>query len=394
MFRQACWIAAIIFMLTGDLLADRGVVVTKSGETYDGDVHEDDQNVTIRIRGIDTVVPRSNVSSIKYHADYDVEFAERLGKLDATDIKGRIALAREAFDQRRYDLAREATHDALRIEPNNREATDFLDLVERQIRLERSGAAPPDRGAPPARAPAPRGAAPPRNLLSADDINTIRQRELTPSDTHVRITLQGDVKKRFADQQNIPFAEFNRLPAVEQAIRIIDQGDADMRRQGKVTSDPASLAEFKRFVQPIVLSQCAGSGCHGGPGAGRLVLYAPADSDPVTYTNFYILTQFQGPAQGPSAAGVFGSSARKMIERGHGDRSLLANFGLPVNIAEYDHPDVGGKPIPPVFRNKQDSRYEQILRWMDKTLSPIAPNYGVDFRPPTAATQPATRPGE
>src|SRR5262245_16654987 len=129
MVRQACWIAAIVVMLSGALLADRGVVVTKSGETYEGDIHEDDQNVTITIRGIDTVVPRANVASIRYHSDYDVEFRDRLAKVEATDIKGRITLSREAFDRKRYDLALEAINDALRVDPNNREAADFRDLI-------------------------------------------------------------------------------------------------------------------------------------------------------------------------------------------------------------------------------------------------------------------------
>lgn len=391
MSRRACCAAAFICVLSGILLAEPGVVVTKDGTTYEGDVREDDQNVIITIRGIETVVPRSNIGSLKYSAKQDEEFRQRLAKLEANDVKGRIALARQAFNRRRYDLAREAINDALRIDPNNRDATEFADLVERQIRLERAaGAAPVPPAAP--RPAAPRGSAPQRALLSADDINLIRQKELRSSDNGVRITFQSDVKKRFAERENIPFADFNRLPPAQQAIDIIDHGDESMRRQVRITTDPSSLAEFKRAVQPVVLSHCATSGCHGGAAGGNFTLHGAADSDAVSYTNFYILTQYQRAAQGPGTGGVFSSSARRMIERGHGELSLLANYGLPVNIAEYDHPDVGSKPVQPTFRNKQDPRYEQIVSWMDKTLAPVSPDYGISFTIPAPATEPASRP--
>jgi hypothetical protein len=129
------------------------------------------------------------------------------------------------------------------------------------------------------------------------------------------------------------------------------------------------------------------------------MLYAPADSDAVAYTNFYILTQFQSRAPGRGDQGMFGSSTRKLIERGRGDSALLTNYGLPNNVAEFDHPPVGGKPVQPVFRNKSDQRYEQIVRWMNQTLPRIEPDYDIDFPLPRAAmpaatttTQPATEP--
>jgi hypothetical protein len=367
------------------LLAEPGTVLTKDGTAYQGDIHEDEQNVTVVIRGVETVIPRADIESIKYQSDYANEFRKRLAALEATDIKGRIALSREAFDQRRYDLAREGLNDALRIDPNNREATDLLDLVERQIRLERAGAGAPPAGAPP-RAPVTRPAAAPRRVLSAEDINTIRQKELRSSDTAVRITFQGDVKRRFADKENMPFTEFNRLPPLQQAFQIIDDGDEQMRQQVRIVSDPSAITEYKRLVQPLILSNCATAACHGGPAGGKFQLYAPADSDAVTYTNFYILTQYARGAEGPNSGGVFGGSSRRLIERGAGDRSLLANYGLPVTVAEYDHPDVGGKPIQPIFRNKQDPRYEQIVNWMNKTLTPVWPTFGIEFPLPGAAT--------
>ena len=178
----------------------------------------------------------------------------------------------------------------------------MLDLVERQVRLERAAAAGEPEGAravqPPRTAPAPSAA---RRLLTPDDINTIRQHELQTDDTGVRISFQGDVRKRYAEQNNMTFAEFNRLAPIEQARRILKSDDPAMRRQVRITSDPSSLAEYKRRVQPLVLSQCATSGCHGGSAGGDFVLHSPADSDAVAYTNFYILQQYQRRVEGRPA---------------------------------------------------------------------------------------------
>jgi hypothetical protein len=392
MSRRA-WLATVVILALGALvLAEPGVVITKDGTTFEGDVIEDDQRVTVTIRGIETVIPRSEVLSLKYRAAYEEEFRLRLAGLQPTDLAGRVALSRDAFDQRRYDLAREALLSALAIDPNNREATDFLELVERQIRLERTAPAAPGPARVASRPPQRPPSGGERRVLSPEDINLIRQQELREDDTGVRITIPTEVKKQFAEQHNTPFSEFNRLSSVHQALQIINEGDPDMKRQIRIASDPASLAEFKRLVQPAVLSHCATSGCHGSAAGGALVLYNPADSDALTYTNFYILSQYQHRTQGSEPGGVFSGSSRKMIERGSADRSLLLNYGLPIAMAEYDHPEVGGKPIQPALRNRQDPRYEQIRRWMDQTLSPIAPNYGINFTLPGAATVPSTLP--
>jgi hypothetical protein len=397
--RRAILAGAVLLLVVVNLAqlaaGEPGVVVARDGSTYEGDVTETEEEVTITRHGVQTVLPRKDVVSIRYNANYETEFRDRLAKLEANDVKGRIALAREAFDERRYDLARDALHDALRVDPNSREATDMLEIVERQIRLER--AAPPRPADRAATRPAPQTRGGPlhgeRRLLTQDDINVIRQKELKRNDSGVRISIPLEVRRRFAEQQNMTYADFNRLPPVEQAIRVIDEGDQEMRRQVRVQSDPSALVDFKRSVQPIVLGGCATSACHGGPAGGDFMLFSPADSDAVAYTNFYILTQYTGRAQGTiPPGGVFGSSMRKMIERGRGDMSLLASYGLPVNVAEFDHPEVGGKSIQPLFRNKQDQRYQQIVNWMDNSLLRIEPNYEINYALPRASTQPATQP--
>lgn len=373
-------------LIGGTLLAAPAIVITKDGQTFDGDVSEVGNSIHITIHGVTTVIPKSGVAEIRYRGDYTEEFRKRMSRLAMDDVAGRITLAREAFDQRRYDLAREALNDAIRVDPNSPEAYEILALVQRQMQLEQAGAAPlparqPDATAPPTTRPAPLHS----RLLSADQINIIRQYELKATDNGVRITFQGDVRKAFADMQKIPFAEFTRRPPVQQALDIIQNGTEAMRGQIRIATDPSSLAEWKR-VQPMILSGCATTGCHGGPAGGALTLFSPAETDPLAYTNFFILQQYQ--KQVDPGDTIFGGGTR-MIDRGHADDSLLASYGLPASISRHDHPPVGGRPINAMFRGTNDPRYEQLARWINQTLRPIQPNYGIELPHAPPATRPA-----
>jgi hypothetical protein len=376
------------------LLAQPGVVTTRDGQAFDGDVREETDSIHITIHGVTTVIPRNRVLQIRWKGDYAAEFRARLAKLASDDVGGRIALARDAFGKGRYDLSRDALEQSLKIDPNSKDAYDMLDLVQQQIRLERSRSTtrPATDGATAQTRPAAFIPASERKLLSPDQINIIRQQELKPTDNGVRITFQGDVKKAFAESQNMTFAQFNRLPPVQQALAIIERGTEDMRRQVRIASDPSSISEFKK-IQPLILSGCATSGCHGGHAGGDFVLHSPADTDPLVYTNFLILQKYQ--QQVGQGEAIFGGGTRRLIDRGHGDQSLLATYGFSGGAA-IDHPPVGGRQINSLFRNKDDPRYQQLVRWMNDSLKRIEPNYGIEYGVPRTTTRPAaaTAPAE
>jgi len=385
---------AVLLVLAALLHAKPGVVKTTDGQTYEGDVTEEGTTVTVKTRKVPIVIQRANIQSIEYLGTLDEQFNQRIARLDAKDANGRVTVARWAFDQGRYDLARQALESALTLEPNNRDANAMMDSVRLQIRLERSkqnaatrGVTPP--GLRPATEPSPTATQPPattgnidpRVLLSADDINAIRQFELNETDTHVRINFAKDVKKRFTVMENMRLQDFNALPQFEQLQRILQHGTPDMKQDVRIVSDPSSVLEYRRSVQQLILGSCATSGCHGAAGAGGLMLYSPADSEAVTYTNFFILQTWSrvvGRQQGPFAAGE-----RRLIDRIEPGNSLLLNFGLPPNIAEQDHPQVSGYRA--IFRNRDDNGYRRVETWIRDGLRPVKPDYGITYTPPQRA---------
>lgn len=387
---------AVLLLLAALLRAKPGVVTTRDGQSYGGDVTEDRATVTVKTRGVPVIIQRADVESIEYLGTLDEQYAQRMARLDAKDVNGRVTVARWAFDEGRYDLARNALESALTLEPSHRDANVMMESVRVQIRLERSkkdadAAADARRKAAtgPATAPATVAATVPdradqRSLLTADDVNAIRQFELKRSDTHVRINFARDVKKRFTTAANMRPQEFNALPQFEQLQRILREGPADMRQDVRIVSDPSSLLEYRRSVQSLVLGSCATSGCHGAAGAGGLMLYAPADSEAVTYTNFFILQKYAiEPERQP---GPFGAGERRLIDRIKPSNSLLLNYGLPANIAEFDHPQVSG--YRPIFRNRDDNGYRRIADWISSSLISVTPDYGIDYTPPQRPREP------
>src|SRR5690242_9953970 len=76
--------------------ARQGIVKTKNGQTYEGDVAEQSNgSVTVTIKGIQTKVAQADIASVTYPEDYDKQLADKRAKLDKNDVKGRLTLARD-----------------------------------------------------------------------------------------------------------------------------------------------------------------------------------------------------------------------------------------------------------------------------------------------------------
>ena len=376
---------AAVFAGASLLLAATGTVKTNDGRSLTGDIKEADGQVLITTKGGQLTIPRDQVASIAYDTNFEKEYADRYAKLATEDVAGRVELGRYAFEQKQYDRAREVLEEALRIEPANASAAEMLTIVRSQIRL---GNAPP--AVPPVSRPAvtdgttqPAGKPPApgdKKLVDADTINLIRQRELRNSDTGVRFQFANGVEQKFARFNNQKIADFRKLTPIERATDILGKGDDAMKADVKIVNDPAAIVVFRKTVQPLILNGCSTSSCHGG-GAGGVIFYSPADNDAVSYTNFLTLAKFTKKVETNSS---FGSGARAMIERGGGDRSLLANYLLSQDVAEVDHPAAGG--YTGVVRSKDDQRYKAVVEWMNTGLGPTVADYAN-----VSTTQPAKK---
>src|SRR5947209_3685905 len=115
--------------------------------------------------------------------------------------------------------------------------------------------------------------------LTADEMNSLKQAEWPSDDSTVKVTFGNAVNSRYIVSANENAAQFNALSPIEQAARILEKGKADERKDVRITNDPAPLADYKRMIQPVILSNCATAGCHGGPNGGKFFLYNTPEND-------------------------------------------------------------------------------------------------------------------
>lgn len=381
-----------VCLLAVVVLARDGVVITQSGQRFEGNIKEQPRSVTIESGGIETTVNRSDVASLIYSDNVAQLFHERLDKLGSQDVDGRISLAQWAVDQNRYDLALQSLEQARKIDPNNRQVYDFIRVIAHQRDLHPATG----RTAPTTQPSATRPATQPAQtvearLLSPEDINTIRQLELKPQDLAVRVRISNDVRRQYVGRIGGTFRAFDDLSPAQQAAAVIRDGDPQWRKGVEILNDPPALAQYKRLIQPVILAGCAASGCHGNVNNGGFELYKPATSDAVSYTNFYILTQYIKQVPPPAATqGAFvGAADLRMLNRVRPEESLLAAYGLPRGPAKSNHPDVRG--FRPIYRNRDAMHYQELMRWLGRTLVNVQPDYGItDVQLPQATTAPAT----
>ena len=173
-----------------------------------------------------------------------------------------------------------------------------------------------------------------------------------------------------------------RLARSDQANLILTKGRPDLRPGVKITTDPASISEFKKSVSNIILQSCGSVGCHGGTKAGTFTLISPATNANALYTNFLVLQKYVYNVK---------NAQHPLVDRDYPVSSLLLQFMLPLDVAETPHPNAPG--YKGAVRTKADPRYVQTYHWI-QTLGALPPNYDIDLskiRPPRLRNQRASR---
>lgn len=361
------------------LYARQGTVVTKDGHSYDGDVVEEGDSVEISgVAGFPgpVKVNKANVASLSYADKVADDVRAALKKLDAKDVKSRLELAKVAIQAHAYEAARDVLAEAAAIEPKNVEVSELMLQVTPHLPLPATKPATVPTTVPVSPDKQPPVAAMAKRQVTPAEINVIRQCEWRgEDDAAVKIQIKPDVKKKFLDSYpDMTPAEFNRMTANQQAALILAKGTPAMIGGVQISTDPASVAEFKKSVNQIVVHNCA-TQCHSGTKAGTFTL-VPSLTNAGIYTNFLMLQQH--------AAGGAGAP---LVDRVNPDASMLLQYMLDPALTTTPHPPV--KDFRPPVRSKNDPRYQTVLHWI-QSLNPIVPHYGIDLTrelPPAGKTE-------
>ena len=432
--RARVWAASIAIATLGAGIsyqfagARPGVLRTKDGLSFAGDITEGGRFDTIIEKGVSTQIDVRNVARVEYgdfQADSHAasggsenaapaaeaiqdEYNARHAKLAPNDALGRAGLAVWANSMGRADLAVQALEEAQKLAPTNRAVALQLADTRQQLQLDRSGgikspgpstqpsAVAAGAGANAAASAAQRPASPsddttgtaaPFRLLDDEEINLIRQHEVPQLDPKVRVGFDHDVVLKYLAATGMKQSAFRQLSPLAQAQTILAMNDPKMSRDVRILNDPIPLADFRKKVYPILVAGCATSGCHGGTAGGDFRFFT-GDSAAAVYTNFYILQTY---------AKTVNQTQYLMTDRNYPSRSLCLMFGLPASITAVPHP--ASAEFRPKFRNMQDAGYQTILDYVTNDLRPFEPTYGINVSPyapvATASTPtapPATRP--
>ena len=216
----------------------------------------------------------------------------------------------------------------------------------------------------------------PKRMVTADEINLIRQLEWSQKEP-INVFIDRDViEKYLSNNRNMTRQEFARLPKEQQAIDIMaDRPDLDSGIH--MRSDPKPIADFHQKIQRILQQGCAVAGCHGGPNpkGGNFYLYS-GDTPPVYMTNYLTLQTFA-----PKVKDV----QMPLIDRQNPENSLLLQYMLPPEVAVTPHP--AAPPYKGMVKTSKDPRYQAVYGWLTE-LNPLQPNYDIDLtkEPPKKET--------
>ena len=373
------------------LLARPGTLLTRDGHTVLGDITETQDSVIVVLHGIASRYDRADVAQVIYNGTVEEQFHARLRKLDPLDLRGRMDLAGWASQQQRPDLAVEALQQARNVDPTNRDVALALQAAQRQQDLDalrhHPSTAPSDRVDTPRVAPvsplaesttAPALPPPRYRLLTDDEVNRLRQKELGPGDAGTVFEFRNDLARRYLAETKENAKRFRALPIGAQAREILADGNPQDADDVRVRTDPASLQWFHQHLMPVIATACGSVACHGGGegggGRGGSFELFTGDAPNTVYTNFYILQNYST---------AVGGTEYRMIDRTLPSRSLLLQFALPADQANPRHPNV--PDFRPRFRTPADSVYQHTLDWITNDLAPIEPDYHIRVlaEPPT-----------
>ncbi len=143
----------------------------------------------------------------------------------------------------------------------------------------------------------------------------------------------------------------------------------------QVLDEPDALRRFRQSVHDAwLLPRCGMRACHGGPDAGRFMLLRSGRMDDRIRTSNLLLLE------------AFADEGRPMINWKTPEQSLLIQYALPVDVAEFPHPPVSGWR--PAMDDVQSHRGTLTTDWIRSMLADPRPEYPV--APPALPTTPTT----
>jgi len=385
----------ILLSVAASAWAATKTVKLKDGTKLVGEVTETEEGYIVRTRFGVKEVPRYLVEEILETPTPQEEYAERAAKLADDDYDGHRELGRWAMVNGLLDQAQKHVDHVL-ANTDDARATLIADQIEglrekaaaakeaeeaeRRQREEAANQKPSTSGIDP------------KMLITMQEIYRIRLAEMQhfdPEDRDIRgmrINFKNNVLERLAErfEGNDDFDKtrfLRRWSDAEQLRYILDHTSARDHQRDRddieILTEVPFMEEYHRFVWPLLRQSMAAPTCHGSKEmhGGFRLLTAPSSvpSDEialrVNYSNFILLDSFET------------DNGLMLIDRDRPEESLLLEFGLPKDVARFEHPDVAGMAVGQMYSGKDDPNYVRMLAWIRSLVGPVHPVYGISYQP-------------
>ncbi len=390
-------------------------VLLRDGQRYSGFiVSESEESVLIRIAGIVTTIPRSQIEILQKLPPVMTRFRQMREAIDDDDSDSLVKLCEWVRARGRPDVALLELERLLQKNPTHVEARRLKLLILSQQELEKKSRKPEPAPAKPTSRPSnaapsvpqPDPAAPPDAhasrtsrdvpLLTESQINLIKVYEIDLKSSP-RLLIDRDTITRLIEEH----AGDPLIPATPEGREALYTApptqilDAMFRIQARnlyervrVLDQPRSIELFRDAVhRTMIQNACSTTKCHGGSEAGRLQFATRApNSDATLYTNFLILERTRTPENKP------------LLDFEQPARSIFLQMALPRDRSTTPHPIVPnplgkGDLWKPYFRTADDERFIRAIDWLNSLYRP-RPKYPIEYVPPGMRPKPAPAPVE
>ena len=371
---------------SGDSGVQECVVTFVAGRKLTGIMMDsNDENIVLRINGIDTTYRRPKIASIDFLPPVAMRFTEFRASIPDSDIDGRLLLVDWLRDRRAYELAIRELDSILELEPDHPNAKILKTWLEEHLKLaqnrvQRKDSAQRVRETRQARNNIP--------TLSEEQINLIRIYEIdlsNPPRFKVRDETIKELMRR--SPELFPVDQRQRQAILDgsdlERLKLLFRHKArDLYPQVQILEDPASFQSFKKNIAGRtgwLINGCATARCHGGADAGRFKLTnRNPNSAESMYTNFVVLDQFKLHDGTP------------LINYADPERSPLVQMGMVRTRSLYPHPEIDaikfGRKWRPVFRTTTSMNFQRTIDWIRSLYTP-RPDYGFEY-PPRGVSNP------
>ena len=365
-------------------VGDDVVVTLDTGESFYGVLaRSDDESITLRIAGVDTLLSRDRLESIVTRRTPAERYRSMRAIIDDDDIPRLLLLVDWLMQRDLLDDARAELDAVLDQDRTNPDAARVSRLLNQRIALrDRSRNAQPLESRPEDRPDRERVSPPGRfgpgqfPLLTDEQINLIKVYELDLQ-RDSRVLIDRDTTEKFLSAYSgaagLPRTEterraFLRRPPTEILDLMFKLRARELYPEVRVLELPESLRLFRDYVAGSWLTRNCGSvSCHGGTDAPAPHIYNRRPfSETTVLTNFVILEKHRLPGGLP------------LIDYQRPGDSPLLQLALPRADSAHPHPDVPGWR--PALRSRNVNRYQQAVEWIETMIRP-RPETPIQYTP-------------